>query len=116
MSETPPNITLVADADGKLDPAEVYDALIGQIDPELVTSEIPKLKAKYKEETPEQRTTRGERYAAAYKEYESMLAQFVGGLKAHAGTQRREALVSAEAQSRKGEEEQLKNMEELFTK
>lgn len=112
---TNPEVTVTADANGKLDPASVYDALMGQIDPELVTSEIPKLTEKYKDETPEQRRDRAEHYNEAYEQYESMLTEFVGGLKEHANTQRRKALVSAEAESRKVEEGELQKMEELFT-
>ena len=110
-----PEVTVTADANGKLDPASVYDALMGQIDPELVTSEIPKLTEKYKDETTKQRETRGERYQEAYKQYESMLTEFVVGLKEHTNTQRRKALASAEAESRKAEEGELQKMEELFT-
>ncbi|MDD3896323.1 MAG: hypothetical protein PHU04_00540 [Candidatus Peribacteraceae bacterium] len=114
MPEAISNITLVTDGNGKLDPVQVYDALMAQIDPELVTSEIPTLQEKYKGESSEQRKERGERYKKAYGQYESMLAQLTEGISDHTRTQRRGALASAEADSRKEEAAELEKMETLF--
>ena len=115
MPETTSKITLIADANGKLDPAQVYDALMGRIAPELVTAEIPKLQEMYKGETSQQRKARGERYKEAYTQYESILAQLTAGISNHARVQRREALSSAETDSRKEEEVEIAKMEKIFT-
>lgn len=49
---------------------DVYDYLMGAIEPELTRAQIPLLDAKYQNETPEQKKARGERYAAAFAQFE----------------------------------------------
>jgi hypothetical protein len=110
------SVTLKVDPAGKLNPREVYDALMSEIEPDLVTSAIPTLKAKYKKETPAQKQARAIRYKNAYAEYDKALAQFVHGIKTHAATSKKKALASTEAKEREIETQQLAEMETLFTK
>lgn len=49
---------------------EVYDAIMGGIEPELVTDQLPLLDAKYANETPVEKTVRMERYGRAFVAYE----------------------------------------------
>jgi hypothetical protein len=53
---------------------ELFDLLMGSIEPELTSAQIPLLDAKYKDETPEEKKLRGERYAAAFAQFEQTFA------------------------------------------
>jgi len=57
--------------------AEVYNGIMGTIEPELMTDQIPLMKEKYKDETPEQKNARGQRYAKAMEEYDRRYAQYL---------------------------------------
>jgi len=57
--------------------AEVYNGIMGTIEPELMTDQIPLMKEKYKDETPEQKKARGQRYAKAMEEYDRCYAQYL---------------------------------------
>lgn len=67
-----PPVILTADA--------VYDLLMGQIEPELVSSVVDTLKAKYAGESPEQATARAARYSKAFAAYDKRLAQYITDL------------------------------------
>jgi hypothetical protein len=49
---------------------EVYNMIMGKIEPELVLDQIPLLDEKYKNETEPEKKTRLTRYQKAYAEYE----------------------------------------------
>ncbi len=55
---------------------EVYDTIISKIEPELTTAQLPLLKDKYKDETPEAAKARAERYAKAFEEYDKQYAVY----------------------------------------
>lgn len=107
-------INMKANTEGKLNPREVYDLLMAQIEPDLVTASIPGLKAKYKDEKPAERKARGKRYKEAFAKYEKLLGQLVGGIKQHAASSRKQALASTEAKEREAELAKLQQMESLF--
>lgn len=48
---------------------EIFDRIMGKIEPELTTKMLPTLETKYKDETPEQHEARQERYKRAMEEY-----------------------------------------------
>lgn len=56
---------------------EVYDRIMGEVEPELMTSQLPLLKDKYKDETPEESRTRARRYTDAFKEYDRRYRQYL---------------------------------------
>ena len=56
------------------DGAEVYDQIMGAMEPELTNAERGGLEEKYKNETPEEREARYTRYEAAYQEYDRQFA------------------------------------------
>ena len=56
--------------------AEIFDAIMVAIEPELTTAGSQGLEEKYKDETPEQKRVRGERYAKAFEEYEKRYAAY----------------------------------------
>lgn len=55
---------------------DIYDLLMFPIEPELTTDMIPELDHLYKDETPEQRKERAERYAHAYEVFQDRFDEF----------------------------------------
>ena len=55
---------------------EVYDRIMGGIEPELTTAQLPLLKEKYANETPEAAKARADRYEKAFQEYDVQYAAF----------------------------------------
>lgn len=56
---------------------EIYDMIMSKIEVELTTSQLPLLKEKYKDETPEQAAARAARYQKAFEEYDRQYAEYV---------------------------------------
>jgi len=108
------SVTVRTDTNGAINAQQFYDALMGQIDPELVTAAIPTLKTKYKTEKPADRAKREQRYRKAFARYRELLMQFSMGLKTHTRKSRAAALASAETRERQTEELELQKMEALF--
>ena len=48
---------------------ELYDSIMGHIEPDLTTEEIKTLATKYEQETPEQTAARKKRYELAFERY-----------------------------------------------
>ncbi|MDD4628446.1 MAG: hypothetical protein PHE68_03580 [Candidatus Peribacteraceae bacterium] len=55
----------------------LYDAIMGQIEPDLVTAELPKLPEKFSKDTPEEKAARSERYKRAYEQYDLLFDELV---------------------------------------
>lgn len=64
---------------------EIYDQIMGKIEPELMTAVLPTLKEKYKDETPEAAKVRAQRYQVAFAEYDKQYAVY---LQSQEGTMR----------------------------
>lgn len=94
--------------------SEIYDALMGQIEPELVTSNLDTLDEKYVGETPEARKERYARYDAAYAAYDEAFESWVTELKTSVTQYRRDVLRAAEQESRASEDAQLSSLESQF--
>jgi len=92
-------------------PEELYDFLMGQIEPELTLASIPGLQRKYREETEQERQARMGRYKKAYAAYEQALAQYTKDLEQRTSMYRREAFASAEVRAQKQEENRLADLE-----
>lgn len=82
---------------------EIYDALMGRIEPELTTSQAPLLKEKYVNETPEEKAQRAERYAHAFQAYEIAFRALMQELEASVRTFQRTVQGSVELRSREEE-------------
>ena len=52
----------------------LYDSIMGDIEPELLTKNMPRISAMIAKDTPEERKARAERYTAAFAEYEKRFA------------------------------------------
>lgn len=59
---------------------EFYDALMAQIEPDLVSTQLPLLEARYVGETPEQQQARQDRYDAAFAEFDRRSAEEISKL------------------------------------
>ena len=90
---------------------EVYNGIMGRIEPELLTTVIPTLEEKYKGETEAQRAARLERYKKAYEEYDRQYEAWTLELKTLVTRARREALESAEKKEKVKEEVVLQNID-----
>jgi hypothetical protein len=56
--------------------SEIYDHIMGEIEPELVIAELSHIAERTKAETPEQRKARAERYTKAFAEYDTRFKQY----------------------------------------
>ncbi len=56
----------------------MYDQIMGEIEPDLLTTQIPLLDEKYKNETPEQKKNRMAAYAQAFKIFDEAFKGMAG--------------------------------------
>lgn len=94
---------------------ELYNALMSKIEPDLVTSVLPTLDAKYKGESKEDAAARAKRYEAAFAEYEKQLKAYVAGLQGQVHQYKRAAIQSAEKDERTKEGTELNSLEQAIT-
>lgn len=93
---------------------QVYDALMGEIEPDLLTTSIPLLEEKHKGESDEERSMRYRRYEQAYEQYDQAFAAWSVTLQNAVHDYRREALRSAEEASREKEASALQQLEQAI--
>jgi hypothetical protein len=89
----------------------IYDFLMAKIEPDLVSAAIPTLNAKYKNETPDQRKARGERYKTAFERYDTAYRAYMDGMKAGVTQFQHQALRSVESDDRTQEQANLESLE-----
>ncbi len=90
---------------------QVFDVIMGAIEPELTSSQVDGLTEKYANETAEEKQAREERYNKAYEEYDRRFALFQAALDAKANEVHRTALRSLESEDRAAEQTDLANLE-----
>lgn len=90
---------------------EIYDAIMIGIEPELTSSQISTLEEKYKNETPEEKAARDERYAKASAEYDRQLAAFNATMKQKVRSMHREAMGDLEGVHRDNEAHVMSSIE-----
>ncbi len=56
---------------------ELYDAIMRDIEPELLTKNLTTLRERYKNETSEQKAARLKRYNAAFAQYQNRYSDFI---------------------------------------
>lgn len=66
-----------------IDPRELYNLIMRQIEPELTTEMLPLLDEMYASEDPEDRKKRMQKYMSAFEQFEIQHKKFVDGWKAH---------------------------------
>ncbi|MDD5041113.1 MAG: hypothetical protein PHX87_00315 [Candidatus Peribacteraceae bacterium] len=110
----PPSSTGIPVIPAKRSGKEIYDGIMRAIEPELTTDQIPLMKEKYKDETPEERKARGERYAKAMEEYEKRYAQYLQEQDAKVRSFKIGAIHFAEGKASDGDRQKLKSIESSF--
>jgi hypothetical protein len=93
------------------DPGDLYDQIMGAIEPELTRAGLKSLEAKYKDEAPVQSKMRAEKYARAFAEYDKRAAQYMTELNAQVVEYQHAARESAEKKEREKEEPMLMNLQ-----
>jgi len=94
---------------------DVYNALMGGIEPDLLTFNLPLLEEKYKNETSEQRASRYRHYEEAYAAYDKMFEEWNAQYQEKVKARKRQALASAEAKNREEEQPLLADIEAKMT-
>lgn len=114
---TDPQATQTADqAHAAIFPSgeEVYDGLMAQIEPELLSANIPHLDEAYPSETEEEKKARYDRYSAAFVKYDEMYAEWEKNLNEIVTDYRKDALTSAETESKQEDASALAQLEQNF--
>ena len=89
---------------------EIYDSIMGQIEPELVSSSIPLLRKKYANESQEDKAARRKRYNDAFAKYDEMYEAYIADLDARIHRYKHESMKSIEEYSRNREEHTLEDL------
>lgn len=94
---------------------QVYDNIMGRIEPELTTTTVKTLKEKYKDETPEQAKERAKRYSAAFAEYDKQYQEYKLNLERSMHQFQRGLGTHFEQKSRNDESGQMSTIEAAFS-
>lgn len=89
----------------------LFDAVMAEVEPDLMRKNIDTLSKKYEGETPEQKTSRATRYTAAYTEWKKRLTQIVSLWKKEVLKYRDDVIAKAKIQSEKADETELQNLD-----
>jgi hypothetical protein len=111
MTQTPIPAGQALPADAIERGKKIYDEIMAQIDPELVTDSLPTLDEKYKDETAEEAEARRERYNAAFAEYDVRYAQYMTDLGGKVKSLQRTVRAGIENDDRQEEQGALQNLE-----
>ncbi len=94
---------------------ELYDSIMKDIEPELLSDNLPLLKEKYANETPEERAARAARYSVAYAEYDKRFMKNCEDWNAQLHTYKRDALHQTEHKLKSKEAAELESIESSLT-
>lgn len=89
---------------------ELYDAIMGHIEPELTTGCLPVLEEKYVDETPEEQAKRTQRYELAFERYDLAYEGYIQTLQTQVDRYRRHSFAKVEVEDRQEEEGFLKKL------
>lgn len=90
---------------------EVYDMIMGQIEPELTKAQMPLLEEKYKDESPEDRKKRQERYQKAFIEYDKRYSQYQLTMSSSLRVYRHDVMANAEVVANDAQQGSLSDIE-----
>lgn len=90
---------------------ELYDSIMGGIEPDLLSSNFPFAPDAFKGETPEQRAARAKRYNAAFQEYDRRFAKYQDDWNEQLRTYKRHAMEYIEQGAATKEGDQLASLE-----
>ena len=94
---------------------QLYDMIMRDIEPDLLSYNIPKLDDYYKDETEEEHETRMQRYKVAYQRFEVNFQEFMNNVQDEVRDTKRASLTEQEAADRAEEESNLANLEEALS-
>lgn len=94
---------------------EIYDQIMGQIEPELTSTERPLLVEKYKDETPEEAKDRAERYSKALAEYEKQYQEYMTGMESKIRSFGVGVMRSVENEDKAGDTQNLTDLEKSIS-
>lgn len=101
-------------ADNRVLAEEVYDMVMGEIEPDLMLANIPLLDETYKSETPEQHESRMQRYAVAYKKFDIEIAKFMIDVDGKVRATQRQALQEKESAAKADDQNALNSIASAF--
>lgn len=90
---------------------ELYDSIMGEIEPELLSANLPLLKEAYTNEAPDERAARAARYEAAYAEYDVRFAKNCADWNEQLHAYKRHALRNVESHVQNAEAVELTSIE-----
>ena len=90
---------------------EMYDSIMSQIEPELMSANLPFLAERYGNETPEAKQEHMERYQRAFEEYDKRSKELNASLDERVRVYMRTAIRSLEGASQSLEEEDIDTLE-----
>lgn len=90
---------------------QVFDLIMAQIEPDLVSTTVTTLDEKYKDETPAQAKARAERYVKAYEKYEEAYARFTSFMNVRVAGWQHITIKRAEEKSNKTDASELSSLE-----
>ncbi len=94
---------------------DIYDAIMKNIEPELLSNELPFLKQKYGSENGEAKTARMARYAKAFTKYDEAYEAYMAQLKEQVRTYRHMSFKWTEEQVRGEENVAMSELEKQIT-
>ena len=95
---------------------ELYNRLMGGIEPELMTDQLPLLEERYRGETPDDSKQRAKRYEQAFAEYDRQLRAYMDALTVKLRSHQRIAMSSAELGAKAEEEDAISAIEASIQK
>ncbi len=95
---------------------QVYDALMFDIEPELITENLAHLDEPYTQETPEGRVRRYDHYRESFEMYDIAFNEWISALSSSVQTYKRQALKSEEQESNTEDMYSMNALEEEFSK
>ena len=93
---------------------ELYDVLMREIEPDLLSYNIDKLDSFYASESEEEHAVRMDRYQKAYQKFDQAFNEFMGEVPAEARASKRAALKEKEENAKNLEQEDLASLEAAF--
>lgn len=91
---------------------EIYDRIMKQIEPELMTANLKKLDALYRKETKKEHAVRYQRYSKAFALYRKRYKAWGAALKKAVSAYKRAVTKAVERLTKGREDEVLRNLEE----
>lgn len=107
-------VPVVADAQNDELSKQLYNAIMADIEPDLLLEHIPYLDELYADENEADHAARMSRYEEAYKKFDTALQSFMGEVHEEVRVSRREALRTQELRDRAEEQTALTNLETSF--